>query len=60
MGQEVYPAIHEIDVFSPLQTVLPYVQLLWELVLTTEPIVVMASSPSFCANAVQALVRYLK
>ncbi len=33
--------------------------MLWELVLTGEPIVVMAALPTVCSNTVQALVRYV-
>ncbi|XP_013404768.1 protein DENND6A isoform X2 [Lingula anatina] len=52
----VLQSIHETDLFSAFQPVLQHLQLMWELVLTGEPVVVMASSPTLCANAVQALV----
>lgn len=48
----------EIDIFRSLYTVLSYTHLLWELVLTAEPIVVMATSPSDCSHMVQSLMRY--
>lgn len=47
----------EIDIFRSLYTVLSYAHLLWELVLTAEPIVVMATSPSDCSHMVQSLMR---
>ncbi|XP_074645615.1 protein DENND6B-like isoform X2 [Tubulanus polymorphus] len=52
----ILPTLHEVDLFSAFQPVLPHVQMLWELVIASEPIVVMASSPTICATAVQALV----
>lgn len=53
----VLSSVHEIDIFRSLSSVLPYIHLLWELVLTAEPIVVMASSPSDCSHMVQSLTR---
>lgn len=53
----VLPSVHEIDIFRSLCTVLSYTHLLWELVLTAEPIVVMATSPSDCSHMVQSLIR---
>lgn len=47
----------EIDIFRSLHTVISYTHLLWELVLTAEPIVVMATSPSDCSHMVQSLMR---
>lgn len=47
----------EIDIFRSLYTVLSYTHLLWELVLTAEPIVVMGTSPSDCSHMVQSLMR---
>ncbi|XP_066285572.1 protein DENND6A-like isoform X2 [Branchiostoma lanceolatum] len=51
----VLPSLHEVDVFKCLHPVLPHVQMLWELVLTTEPIIVMAPSPTVCSETVLAL-----
>lgn len=53
----VLSSVHEIDIFRSLCTVLSYTHLLWELVLTAEPIVVMATSPSDCSHMVQSLIR---
>ncbi|XP_077862592.1 protein DENND6A-like [Saccoglossus kowalevskii] len=52
----VIPSVNEVEVFKCFQPVLPHIQLLWELILTNEPIVVMAPSPTFCSDTVQALV----
>lgn len=53
----VLSSVHEIDIFRSLYTVLSYTHLLWELVLTAEPIVVMGTSPSDCSHMVQSLMR---
>ncbi|KAK8749392.1 hypothetical protein OTU49_015332, partial [Cherax quadricarinatus] len=42
--------------FRVLAPVLPHLNLLWELVLTAEPLVVMAMSPTTAANTVQTLI----
>jgi hypothetical protein len=52
----VLPSVHETDMYRLLYPVVPYIQLLWELVLTNEPIAVMAPSPTICSEVVQALV----
>ncbi|XP_062610729.1 protein DENND6A-like, partial [Saccostrea cucullata] len=52
----ILPSLYEIDIFSSFQTILPHIQMLWELVLSGEPLVVMAASPSVTSAAVQALV----
>ena len=53
----VLPSVDEVDVFSAFQPVLAHMQMLWELVLTAEPLVVMAASPTVCAQVVQSLIR---
>ncbi|KAK7074120.1 Protein dennd6a, partial [Halocaridina rubra] len=50
------PTPHETEAFRILAPVLPHLNLLWELVLTAEPLVVMAMSPTTAANTVQTLV----
>lgn len=55
----VLSSVQEIDLFRSLYTVLSYTHLLWELVLTAEPIVVMATSPSDCSHMVQSLMRFV-
>ena len=55
-ANKVLPTVDESDLFSACQPVLAHIQMLWELVLTGEPLVVMATVPSVCAHTVQALV----
>ncbi|XP_068228763.1 protein DENND6A [Palaemon carinicauda] len=50
------PCPHETEAFRVLAPVLPHLNLLWELVITAEPLVVMAMSPTTAANTVQTLV----
>lgn len=52
----VLSSVHEIDIFRSLYAVLSYTHLLWELVLTAEPIVIMATSPSDCSLMVQCMM----
>ncbi|XP_048580256.1 protein DENND6A [Nematostella vectensis] len=51
----VIPTLKEPDSFKYLQSVLGHIHLLWELVLTNEPLVVMAPSPTVCSETVQSL-----
>ncbi|XP_053689239.1 protein DENND6 homolog [Sabethes cyaneus] len=53
---QIIASIHEIDIFKSLQFFLPHIHLLWELVLTAEPIVVTGTSPTDCAHMVQSLM----
>ncbi|KAK3609536.1 hypothetical protein CHS0354_007340 [Potamilus streckersoni] len=55
-AQHIVPSLFEVDIFSAFQTVLPHVQMLWELVLTCEPLVVMAALPTVASTTVQALI----
>lgn len=50
-------SVCDVDLFRCFSSLLPYVHLLWELVLVAEPLVVMASHPQICSEMVQALVR---
>jgi hypothetical protein len=52
----VLSSIHEIDIFNSLYSVVSHIHLLWELIITAEPIVVMASEPSDCSHMVQSLI----
>lgn len=54
----VLSSMHEIDIFKSLFSVLSHIHLLWELVLTTEPIIVMGASPTDCSLMVQSLTRF--
>ncbi|PSN53146.1 Protein DENND6B [Blattella germanica] len=49
-------SVHQVHMFRCFAPVISHVHLLWELVLTAEPIVVMAGSPTTCSEMVQALV----
>ena len=53
----VVASVAEPELFSALQPLLAHAQLLWELVITAEPLVVMAPTPSVSSHVVQALVR---
>lgn len=53
----VLSSVHEVHMFHCFSPVISHVHLLWELVLTAEPIVVMSGSPTTCSRMVQALVR---
>uniref|UniRef100_A0A915PQ42 UDENN domain-containing protein n=1 Tax=Setaria digitata TaxID=48799 RepID=A0A915PQ42_9BILA len=48
--------INKSNLVENLIFVVNHVQLLWELVLTGEPIVVLAQNPSECSNFVQSLI----
>jgi hypothetical protein len=56
----ILPSVYEVNMFTAFQTVLPHIQLFWELVLTAEPVVVMTSVPTLCASVVQALVNMIQ
>lgn len=51
--------VEDLNLFEVLQPVLSHIHLLWELVITSEPIVVMASSPTSCSSMVLALTRLI-
>ncbi|CAI8051071.1 Protein DENND6A [Geodia barretti] len=55
----VIPSVHDLNLHQALQPVLNNFEMIWELVITNEPIVVMGPSPTLCANTVQALVSLL-
>lgn len=50
-------SLYELNTFGCFSSIISQMHLLWELVLTAEPIVVMATSPTYCSQIVQALVR---
>jgi hypothetical protein len=52
---DLLPAFESVDLFLCLLPVIEHAHCLWELVLTAEPLVVMASNPSFCSATVQYL-----
>lgn len=49
--------VDDLNLYEILQPILSHIHLLWELVITSEPIVVMASSPTICSSMVLALTR---
>ncbi|KAL5014632.1 hypothetical protein ScPMuIL_008902 [Solemya velum] len=55
-AHSILPALYEVDIFSAFQSILPHIQMLWELVLTSEPLVSMAASPTVTSQTVHALV----
>lgn len=52
-------SVEDLNLFEILQPVLSHIHLVWELVLTSEPLVVMASSPTYCSSMVLALTRII-
>ncbi|CAG9137604.1 unnamed protein product [Plutella xylostella] len=56
----VLASIQDVNVFDALSSVISHLHLLWELVITAEPIVVMASSPTECSAMVQALTNLIQ
>uniref|UniRef100_A0A9J8CV28 DENN/MADD domain containing 6Aa n=1 Tax=Cyprinus carpio carpio TaxID=630221 RepID=A0A9J8CV28_CYPCA len=53
----VLPTVHEVDLFRCFHPVFFHIQMLWELVLLSEALVVMAPSPAESSDTVLALVR---
>lgn len=53
---KILTSVFEIDIFNSLYCVLSHIHLLWELVLTGEPIVVIGTSPTDCSHMVQSLL----
>lgn len=58
LENQIQTPVENYGLFEVLQPVLSYIHMLWELVLTAEPLVVMASSPTGCSTMVLALTRY--
>lgn len=46
----------DLDLYKCFYSVIPDLQLLWEMILTCEPFIVIAHTPDVCANFVQALI----
>ncbi|XP_034658148.1 protein DENND6B [Drosophila subobscura] len=55
-SSKVLSSVNEIELFRSLSFVMEQLYTLWELVITAEPIVVVATSPADCSHMVQALV----
>ena len=52
----VIPSVSELNIYKSLSPIITHIQLLWELILTCEPITVMAPTPDVCSETVQSLV----
>lgn len=50
------PFVYQMNIYNSLLPIISHVQLIWELVITCEPIIVMASTPDVCSDVVQSLV----
>lgn len=57
MEVEIISNLQEIDLFRHLECIIKEVHLLWELVMTNEPIIVIGNSPSVSSQVVQSLIR---
>lgn len=53
---KVLASVSELELFHSLSYVIDHLYTLWELVITSEPIVVVGTSPADCSHMVQALV----
>ncbi|EDW05509.1 protein DENND6B isoform X1 [Drosophila mojavensis] len=53
---KVLASVNELELFHSLSYVIDHLYTLWELVITSEPIVVIGTSPADCSHMVQALV----
>lgn len=51
----ILASAYDGDMFKSLSSVVSHIHLLWELVLLSEPIVVMTSSPTTCSEIVHTL-----
>ena len=52
---DILPSVSEVDLFTCLLPVVEHIHALWELVLTAEPLVIMASTPAISSATVQYL-----
>ncbi|CAD5226957.1 unnamed protein product [Bursaphelenchus xylophilus] len=50
------PLVHETNFYESTKCIVAHLQTFWELVLISEPLIVLASSPSVCSKLVQSLV----
>ncbi|XP_018327104.1 protein DENND6B [Agrilus planipennis] len=60
LDYHIHMAAEDLNLFEALQPVLSHIHLLWELVLTSEPLVILASSPIYCSTMVLALIRMIQ
>lgn len=55
---QIQTTVEDLNLFEIFLPVLSHLDMLWELVITAEPLVIMASSPTSCSAMVLALTRY--
>lgn len=53
------PSVDEMNLFEVLQPVLSHIDMFWELIVTAEPLVIIATSPMHCSSVVLALTRLI-
>ncbi|GJQ68117.1 hypothetical protein Trydic_g10709 [Trypoxylus dichotomus] len=58
-GNQIQTSVEDLNLFEILQPVLAHIDMLWELVITAEPLIVMATSPTYCSAMVLALTRMI-
>lgn len=56
---QIQTSVDDLNLFEILQPILSHVDMLWELVITAEPLIVMASSPTYCSSMVLALIKMI-
>ncbi|XP_017768468.1 PREDICTED: protein DENND6B isoform X2 [Nicrophorus vespilloides] len=56
---QIQASVEDLNLFDIFQPVLSHIDMLWELVITAEPLIVMASSPNHCSLMVLALTRII-
>lgn len=54
---QIQTSVEDLNLFDIFLPVLSHLDMLWELVITAEPLVIMASSPTLCSAMVLALTR---
>ncbi|XP_044765186.1 protein DENND6B [Coccinella septempunctata] len=59
LENHIQTSVEDLNFFTILQPVMSHIHLLWELVLTCEPLVIMAPSPTLSSNMVLALTRII-
>ena len=59
-GTILIPHISDLDCLEPLAPCLPFLSLLWELILLGEPLLIIANTPQLCSQAVLALTSLIR
>ncbi|XP_065166347.1 protein DENND6B [Atheta coriaria] len=55
----IQTSVEDLNLFEIFQPIVSHIDMLWELVITAEPLIVMASSPTHCSAMVLALTRMI-